>query len=79
MMVALAIGLAPSAAADPGGNNQSPTVLCRDADYADLHPTLCDGAFGLRGGGGGNPGGGSDGGLLGGILGTLHSLTGGIL
>lgn len=70
-MVALAIGLAPPAFASPDGNNQSPTVLCRDADYADLHPTLCVGPFSLHGGGGHGGGGG---GLLGGILRAIGSI-----
>jgi hypothetical protein len=67
----------PAAAAD-GGNNQSPTVLCRDADYADLHPTLCAGPFSLGpGGGGAAVGGGGGGGLLDGIPivgGLLHGI-----
>jgi len=58
-----ALAVAAPALAD-GGNNQSTTVLCRDADYADLHPTLCAGPFSL--GHGGAPGGGG-GGLFGGI------------
>lgn len=65
----------PAAAADPG-NNQSPSVLCKDADYADLHPTICNGGFSLGAGGGAQQGKGGSGGLLGGLV---HSLTGGLL
>ena len=74
--VCATMALAPiaAAAADPGnGNNQSTTVLCRDADYADLHPTVCTGPFSLKPGGHGGGGGG------GGLGGLLHSLTGGLL
>lgn len=59
-----AIGAASAAHAGPG-NDQSTTVLCRDADYADLHPTLCIGPFSL--GHGGGPAGGGGGSLFGGI------------
>jgi hypothetical protein len=65
--------MAPSAAADP--NNQSTQQLCRDADYADLHPTICSGPFTLGTGGGGH-GGNSGGGLLGTVTGLLGHLGG---
>ena len=66
-MFAVSLYTAAAATAD-GGNNQSTQQLCRDADYADLHPTLCAGPFGFGGGGGGAPAAGGGGtGVLGGL------------
>lgn len=74
-LMALAILAAAPAVAD-SGNNQSTNQLCRNADYADLHPTICQGPFTLSGGGGGSSpaAGGAGSGLLGGI-----PIVGGIL
>lgn len=56
---------------DTGPNDQSPQMLCRDADYADLHPTLCPGGFSLTPPLPTGHGGGSGGGGLLGIVGHL--------
>jgi hypothetical protein len=63
----------PAVAAADSGNNQSTTQLCRDADYADLHPTLCPGPFSLT------PQGHGGSGSSGPVGGLLHGLTGGLL
>jgi hypothetical protein len=61
-LLCAALATATPAIADP--NNKSVTVLCRDADYADLHPMVCKGPFSL----GPQAGHGGGGGLLSGIL-----------